>query len=44
MKESTKRLVDDLENELRNKINENDKYIEKKAVEAITSAYLLNYK
>jgi hypothetical protein len=30
MKESTKRLVDDLQNELRNKISENDKYIEKK--------------
>ena len=30
MKESTKSLVDDLQNELRNKISENDKYIEKK--------------
>ncbi len=30
MKESTKRLVDDLQNEVRNKINENGKYIEKK--------------
>ena len=29
MKESTKSLVDDLQNELRNKISENDKYIEK---------------
>jgi hypothetical protein len=31
MKESTKRLVDDLKNEVWNKINENDKYIEKKS-------------
>ena len=31
MKESTKSLVDDLQNEVRNKISENDKYIEKKS-------------